>query len=141
MDDRGCDGEVHRRERRSKRAPDEGGLLFAPGRGDSSAYEARVGIARLRCGPSACAGVVGSVGYHHQSIAFDDGLVDPPMWIETRDLGFAELRGLGQLRMFSGRVALEAALGARVYAALHTEHTSGGVNAGLLASVALHATL
>lgn len=111
------------------------------GQHDSRALEGRIGVARLACGNRACAGMVGSIGYHHQSIDFVDSLVDPEMWTETRDLGFAEARGVGRLRMLAGRLALEAALAARVYTAFRAEHASGGVNAGVVGSIGLIATL
>lgn len=111
------------------------------GQGDSSAYEGRVGLARLSCGAIACGGLVGSLGFHHQSIEFSDAGADPRDRTETRDLAFAELRAVGRLRMFSGRVGLEAALAARFHAAINAEHADGGVNAGLLASLGLHVTL
>jgi hypothetical protein len=111
------------------------------GQGESSAYEARVGLARLSCGASTCGGLVGSLGFHHQRIEFEDELVEPPMWTEMRDLGFAELRAVGRLRIASGRVGIEAALGARFHAAINAEHAKGGVNAGLLASLGLHVTI
>ena len=111
------------------------------GQGESSAYEGRVGLARLSCRAITCGGLVGSLGFHHQRIEFEDGLLEPPTWTETRDLGFAELRAIGRLRMASGRVGLEAALGARFHAAINAEHAKGGVNAGLLASLGLHVTI
>jgi hypothetical protein len=109
------------------------------GQGDSSAYEGRVGFVRLSCGSRACTGLVGSVGFHHQAIEFDDGLVDPPMWTEVRDLAFGEARAFGRLNI--GPVSLEAALGARIYGALHTERTKGGLDGGVIASLGLHLTL
>lgn len=111
------------------------------GQGESSAYEGRVGLARLSCGAITCGGLVGSLGLHHQRIEFADDLVEPPMWTETRDLGFAELRAVGRLRIASGRIGLEAALGARLHAAINAENTKGGVTAGLLASLGLHVTI
>jgi hypothetical protein len=111
------------------------------GQGESSAYEGRVGLARLSCGAIACGGLVGSLGFHHQRVEFADDLVEPPMWTETRDLGFAELRAVGRLRLAWGRVGLEAALGARFHAAINAEHAEGGVNGGLIASLGLHVTL
>lgn len=109
------------------------------GQGESSAYEGRVGLARLSCGAIACGGLVGSVGFHHQRIEFSDGSLEPRERTERRDLGFAELRAVGRLRM--GRVGLEAALGARFHAAINAEHAEGGVNGGLLASLGLHVTI
>lgn len=111
------------------------------GQSDTRAYEGKVGGGRLWCGNRACLGVAGSLGYHRQTLEFVDSLVDPPMWTEVRDLGFAEARGLARVRMFAGHAALEASIGGRVYEAFRAEHAPGGANGGVVISIGLHATL
>jgi hypothetical protein len=110
------------------------------GQGDSRVYEGRVGLARFGCKSGLCGGVIGSLGFHHQSIDFEDSLVQPEMWTETRDLVFGEARAVGRL-MFGRYVALEAALGGRLHGAVHTERAQGGFNLGVVGGLGLHAML
>jgi hypothetical protein len=75
-----------------------GASLFDPagsGQDGSRVVEARVGVGRLGCGRVGCLGAVGALGYHRQR---NDGLLDPPMYTEKRDLAFGELRGIARPR-------------------------------------------
>jgi hypothetical protein len=110
------------------------------GQGDSRVYEGRAGLARFGCESGLCGGVVGSVGIHHETIEFADGLTDPMEWTDRRDLLFGEARAVGRV-MLGPYVALEAALGGRIHAAVHTENAQGGFNLGIVGGLRLHAML
>jgi hypothetical protein len=116
---------------------DPAGTGYVGGR----AYEGRAGLGRWKCGGGACVGLLGGLGYQHQSIDFDDALTQPMPWTETRELGFAELRVAVRFRLFNGPVGLEAGFGVRANVALQTEGTSGDTTYGWVGGLGLHVEL